>query len=86
MLIDKQERTVDCYNVWSKDDDAAESYYVLASSSEEARQLVALNIDEASDARCPEKFECVLSVDKHKRPPPGFIHRRLHGPVSIVNR
>ena len=42
---------MDCYNVWSKEDEAGESYYVLASSSEEARRLVALNIDEASGAR-----------------------------------
>ena len=86
MLSGMQEMGMNCYAVWPTEDEAGDSCYVLASSSAEARRLVALNIDEASDARDSDKFECVLSVDKHKRPLLGFIHRRLHGPVSIVNR
>ncbi len=86
MLIDKQEVTVPCFNLWPKDDEAADSYWVLASSDKEARLLVSLNVKKATDAQDSDKFECVFTDDKKKCPPAGFIHRRLYGPVSITRR
>jgi len=72
------------YCVWSKNDDAADSYWVLAGSPGEARRLVALNVSAAGDAGDNKKFQCGLS--NKKMPPAGFIHRRLHGPLAIVRR
>ena len=71
-------------NLWSKDDEAAESYWVLASSDKEARLLVSLNVDEAPDAQDPDRFECVVNDDK--KPPREFIYRRLYGPVPVMKR
>ncbi len=75
---------MDHYNLWRKEDDESDSYWVLASSSEEARELVALNIYEASDARDSDKFEC--EVDTKKTPPSELIYRRLGSPVAIEKR
>ena len=72
------------FNLWPRDEVAAESYWVLASSDNEARLLVSLNVDEAADALDPVKFTCV--VDDTKKPPPEFIHRRLRGPIAILTR
>jgi hypothetical protein len=72
------------YCVWSKDNDAADSYWVLAGTPGEARRLVALNVNGAAEAENIEKFECGLSGKK--MPPAGFIHRRLNGPLAIVKR
>jgi hypothetical protein len=38
------------YCVWSKDNDAADSYWVLAGTPGEARRLVALNVNGAAEA------------------------------------
>jgi hypothetical protein len=84
MPIGKQEVTVPYFNLWSKDDEAADSYWVLASTNDEARLLVALNVTEAADAQNSDRFECVINDDK--KPPSGFIYRRLYGPVSITRR
>ena len=75
---------MDTYNLWRKEDGESDSYWVLASSSDEARELVALNIYEASDARDSDKFEC--EVDSKKTPPSALIYRRLGGPVAIEKR
>ena len=72
------------YCVWSKNDDAADSYWVLAGSPGEARRLVALKVDAAGDAGDAKKFQCGLS--NKKMPPAGFIQRRLNGPLAIVKR
>ncbi len=89
MLIGKWEMVMPHYNLWRKDDDKkdhteSDSYWILASSSEEARRLMALNISEAFDARDSDKFEC--EVNTSKTPPSGLIYRRLCGPVSITKR
>jgi hypothetical protein len=72
------------YCVWSKNDEGADSYWVLAGTPREARRLVALNVKGAADAENIEKFECGLS--NKKMPPAGFIHQRLNGPLAIVKR
>ncbi len=72
------------FNLWPRDEVSAESYWVLASSEKEARMLVSLNVDEAADALDPVKFTCL--VNDTKKPPPEFIHRRLHGPIPILTR
>ena len=64
--------------------DDGESYWVEASTSAMARRLVALNVEGADDVRSLKKFDCVF--DSSEKPPEGFIHRRLRGPVAIVER
>jgi len=69
-----------CYYISHKDDVAADSYWVRASDCNEARQLIAANVPEASDVK---NVDCV-PVDDSKCPLDGFfIHRRLMGPVAI---
>jgi len=74
------------YHVWSKEkeNEAADSYWVLASSPEEARRLVALNVSGAGGAEDADKFDCALS-DK-KTPPDGIIYSRLNGTTTIARR
>ncbi len=72
-----------CYHICSKENASEDSYWVLASSSDEARRLVAQYIDGASDAEDQSRYECLVADGDRKCPPEGFIHRRLFGPVSI---
>jgi hypothetical protein len=72
------------FHLWRCDDDDADSYWVGADTPAEARRLVALNVGGARDAEDPMRFDCEPS--KRKRPPAGFIHRRLTGPVAIQKR
>lgn len=73
------------YRVWPRDDDQGEAYWVFASSGEEARRLIASNAGAAArDAENPGKFEC--EIDAQKTPPWDFIHRRLYGPIAIMER
>jgi hypothetical protein len=72
------------YMVWERDGTSGESYWVSASTPEEARRLVASNIQAAGRAADPAKFDC--QVDDGKKPPEGMIYRRLHGPVAVVSR
>ena len=72
------------YYVSHKNDGAADSYWVNASSCAEARRLVAVNVPEASDAENAGIFECERNTQK--TPPEGLIYRRLYGPVSIEAR
>jgi hypothetical protein len=72
------------FHLWRSDDDDADSYWVGADTAAEARRLVALNVGGARDAEDPMRFDCEPS--KRKRPPAGFIHRRLTGPVAIQKR
>ena len=55
---------------------------MLASSEEEARRFVALNVADAREAVETAKFMC--EPDRYKQPPCGFIYRRLSGPVAIA--
>ena len=83
MLSGKQEVAVPFYRVWSIDDDA-EAYWVLASSDNEARRLVALNVKAASNARDPAMFG--FKSDERKTPSDYLIYRRLNGPIPIKER
>jgi len=69
------------YRVEPLDDPDGDAYWVLASSEEEARRFVALNVADAREAVKTAKFLC--EPDRYKQPPCGFIYRRLSGPVSI---
>ena len=71
------------YRVWSIDDDA-EAYWVLASSDNEARRFVALNVEAASNALDPAMYGCV--PDERKTPSDYLIYRRLNGPIPIKER
>lgn len=72
------------FMLWLRDSVNNDSYWLQAKTSEEARSLLALNVEEAAEARDINKFECVLNRDKE--PPFGLIYRRLHGPVTIAKR
>ncbi len=72
------------YCVWHEDDPEGEAYWVLAASCEEARGLVALNVEAARGARDAGKFEC--QPDDERTPPPGVIRCRLHGTVTVARR
>lgn len=67
-----------------KGDDQGEAYWVSATSDDEARRLVALNVGHAQDADHPGKFEC--EANAAKQPPFGLIYRRLNGPLTIEKR
>jgi hypothetical protein len=65
-----------------RDDDDADRFWLRASTPEEARHLVALNVDdEAEDA---DLFDCV--TDNAKAPPDGVIYRRYGGTIAITKR
>ncbi len=64
--------------------DIGESYWLLATSENEARRIIALNVEAAREARDARKFECAPSTQK--QPPEGLIYRRFHGPLSIEER
>jgi hypothetical protein len=71
-----------CYRVWSKKEEAADSYWVLASGCMEARRLVALNCEAAQNAERLDLFGCEASDD---RPPPhGLIRPRTGPPIRIA--
>ena len=72
------------YHVHRVYDQEADSYWVEAGSRQEARRLVALNVTEAADAQNVEMFGCEPSIQN--KPLRSFIHRRVNGPVPIVNR
>jgi hypothetical protein len=72
------------YHLWRCDDDDADSYWVTAPTPEKARRLVALNIDIASDADDPMRFDCAPTNSKGKEPPAGLIYCRLSGPKAIT--
>jgi hypothetical protein len=72
------------FHIWRCDDDDADSYWVSAGTPAEARRLIALNVGNARDAEDSMRFDCGPS--NRKRPPTGFIHRRLTGPVAIKKR
>lgn len=72
------------YHVWPIDDDDADSYWVLASSENEACRFVALNVEAASNARDSVMYGCEL--DDRKTPPDSLIYRRLSGPHPITKR
>jgi hypothetical protein len=71
-----------CIHVTTSGD--ADSYWVKAETAQQACRLVALNIADAAEAIDAGRFDC--QVDDSKKPPAGFIHRRLLGPVLIVKR
>ena len=83
MLSGQQEVALRFYRVWSVDDDA-DSYWVMASSDNEARRFVALNVEAASSARDSAMFEC--EIDERKTPSEYLIYRRQDGPVPIKER
>ena len=68
--------------VLPRDDDDADRYWLRAHTSEEARHLVALNVDD--DAEDAELFDCV--TDSAKAPPDGVICRRYGGTITITKR
>ena len=72
---------MDYYHLAPKDNTDANSYWVCASSDQEARRLVAMNVAAASEAADPTKFDC--EIDATKTPPQDFIFRRLKGPILI---
>lgn len=72
------------YCISGADDPLGEAYWALAASPKEARRLVALNVEEARDARDPGKFDC--EPDNEKQPDEHVILRRRHGPVPIEKR
>ena len=55
-----------------------DSFWVKASSSEEARKLITLNAAEASQYRCEE--------DDQKSPPHGLIYHQAGRPITITRR
>ena len=59
-----------------------ESYWVLADSPEGARRIIALNIQKASDAENPTKFDCVANTGK--TPPEGIIDCSHFGPITVL--
>ena len=73
-----------CFHVWAIDDDDAESYWVRASSENEARRLIAINVKAASNARDSAMFGC--EPDETKTPSNFLIYRRLSGPLPIKRR
>jgi hypothetical protein len=72
------------YRVCPKDKDQGDAYWVTARSEEQARRLVALNVEEAREAEDPTKFEA--EINGEKQPPFGLIYRRLYGPLTIEKR
>ncbi len=70
------------YRIQPLGDPDGEAYWVLASSEEEARRFVALNVTDARDAGRAAAFLC--EPDRYKRPPNGVIYRRYSGPVAIA--
>lgn len=72
------------YRITPRKDEDPESYWVLAESEEEARRLVALNVEQAREAEDASRFECELGTEK--QPPFGMIYRRFHGPLTIEVR
>jgi hypothetical protein len=73
-----------CYLILPKRDVAhADSYWVLAESSMQARQLVAQNVPGASGIKDEREFECVLN--DQKRPPLGVIYTHISGAYSASN-
>jgi len=78
------EQAMPYFQIRPRHDENGESYWVEASTSAMARRLVALNVGGADDVRSLKKFDCVF--DSSEKPPEGFIHRRLRGPVAIVER
>ena len=81
-----QEVGLDCYHISRQEDVDADSYWVCADTKEQARRLIASNIPLAADAENGDIFDCDVDSNASKRPPEGFIHRRLHGPVAIKKR
>ena len=65
-----------------RDDDDADRYWLRADSPEEARRLVALNVDD--DAGNADLFDCVMNATK--APPEGVIYRRFGGTITIAKR
>lgn len=61
-----------------------DSFWVKASSSEEARRLIALNVPEATQVEETAHYRC--EEDDHKSPPHGMIYHRLGRPISITRR
>ncbi|HMR29755.1 MAG TPA: hypothetical protein PKA13_02550 [Geminicoccaceae bacterium] len=73
------------YHVWSIEDSYRESYWVLADSEEQARRLVALNVDgDAATATDPKRYRCTLSDERN--PPFGVIYRGMGGTFTIERR
>jgi hypothetical protein len=73
-----------CFHLWRCDDDDADSYWVAATTEDEARRLVALNVDEAPDAEDRMRFDCGPS--NRTAPAAGMILRRLKPSVKIRHR
>ena len=72
------------YRVEPVDETNADAYWVAAASETDARELVAMNVPEATQAIDRERFDCCQ--DSSKMPPPGLIFRRLWEPVTIKHR
>ena len=61
--------------------DETEAYWLQAQSLRDARQIVALNVIGASDAKNSAAFSCL--VDGLRRPPVGFIVDRAGRSMPI---
>jgi hypothetical protein len=65
-------------------DETGDTYWVLASTTLEARRLIARNVPTAAGAQNEQRFSCLF--DDTKAPPEGVIYSRLHEPVTISRR
>ena len=72
------------FHVWRIYDEQAQSYWVAASSTKEARHLVALNAPDGNRAESTGAYDCELS--KLQRPKLNFIRGSLSGLIPIVQR
>lgn len=61
-----------------------DSFWVKASTSDEARKLIALNVPDASNAQETSHYRC--EEDDQKSPPHGLIYHQLGRPISITKR
>lgn|GEM_PF-1483582 len=61
-----------------------DSFWVKASSSEEARKLITLNVPDAANAAEASQYRC--EEDDQKSPPHGLIYHQQGRPITITRR
>ena len=61
-----------------------DSFWVKASSSEEARKLITLNVPDAPNAAEASQYRC--EEDDQKSPPHGLIYHQAGRPITITRR
>ena len=61
-----------------------DSFWVKASSSEEARKLITLNVPDAPNATEASQYRC--EEDDQKSPPHGLIYHQQGRPITITKR